>query len=66
MDKKLNVVLKVSGKTPPGNLKAAIVGYIKDEKVIYLDSIGVLANYAWCTLLKSVHGLTFIVIVSIQ
>lgn len=45
MDKEQVIVLKVSGKTPPSNLKSAIVGYIKDGKTIYLDSIGVMANY---------------------
>lgn len=42
----MNITLKVSGKTTaPTALKSAIVGHIKDGRTVYLDSIGVLANY---------------------
>lgn len=37
--------LLVSGVTTANSLKASIVGNFKDNNTIYLDSIGVAANY---------------------
>lgn len=39
--------LKVGGNTPPASLKLVIIKYLKDKGLekIYLDTVGVAANY---------------------
>lgn len=39
------ITLKVGGQTNPISLKTAICGHIKDGSIVYLDAIGVAANY---------------------
>lgn len=42
---KPTLALKVGKSTSPNNLKAAIVGYIKSDKKIFIDAVGVVPNY---------------------
>lgn len=45
MNKDNVMVLKVGGTTVPGSLKTAIVGHLRAGRNVYMDTIGVAANY---------------------
>lgn len=50
------IALKVGGNTNPGSLMTAIVGYLRSGRVVYLDCVGVAANYIATKAIIMVRG----------